>query len=214
MSILYDMMRPRVIQTLAILLAISYIGVASRRWRPAMLFDAAMLCLVMARPYPALLAFACFLICVRWIGVWANWVALSLKLDTFGGHTLALARFLLPACDVLMSSAGVVLGGIGRGDMGTVSAYQNTVLADTAAENTSTRIPVSGPSSRSELIDILARLQADGKYVLSANKIADLFVGSPYAVSRNVILDEVAAIRNPMPIGKPTATMQRPRGGW
>ncbi len=96
-TLLYDMLRPKMIQTLALLLVISYIGVAARRWRPAMLFDAMMLALVFWRPYPALLAFAVWLIGVRWVRAWATWVALSLKLDTFGGHTLVLSRFLLPA---------------------------------------------------------------------------------------------------------------------
>ncbi len=218
MSLLYDMMRPRVIQTLALLLAISYIGVASRRWRPAMLFDASLLALLLSRPYPALLAFVCWLIGVRWVRAWATWVALSLKLDTFGGHTAAIARFLLPACDVLMSSGEVVQGGSRTSSIDGSIGSSDAVLADAHQVNGPEPIEIEPASelgslrnmSRKDLVILLAvQRNSDDSYRWSANDITK-FVGGTAADVKAVI----AAVRGPKSVPTTPASVPRPKGGW
>jgi hypothetical protein len=85
------------------------------------------------------------------------------------------------------------------------------------ASNTGTWIPVPDDLSRHELLDILARQKIDNKYVFSGNKLAELFSSTPHAVSRNVILEEIARARKgdePEPPKKPPARLERPVNGW
>jgi hypothetical protein len=91
------------------------------------------------------------------------------------------------------------------------------VLSALEAEHTGTSIPVREITTRGDVLDILARVKADGKYLFTGNKLADLFTGTVYAASRNTILDEIAAIRNPDKIAvahRPGAPLKRPVNGW
>lgn len=92
-----------------------------------------------------------------------------------------------------------------------------SVLPHQEAANTGTWIPIDEALPRSALLDILARQRVDNKYVFSGNKLAELFVGSIHAVSRNTILDEVAKIRKgdqPEQVKRPSNRSERPPGGW
>jgi hypothetical protein len=70
--------------------------------------------------------------------------------------------------------------------------------------------------TRADLLDILARVKVGDDYVLSANKIAELFIGSgsAFAASRSTILDEIAAIRHsgtaPAPVCRSTMHRRPP----
>lgn len=100
-------------------------------------------------------------------------------------------------------------------DDGTEPLVPGLVLGGSDAANTGTWIPVSETLSRADLLDILARQRADGKYVFTGNKLADLFAGSVLSVSRNTILDEIAAIRGTrQPPAQPPRSIYRPRNGW
>lgn len=73
---------------------------------------------------------------------------------------------------------------------------------------------ISHNMKRLELIVVLAVQKSDGKYVFSANKIAELFAGTDLRVSRNKILEEIDEIRN----GKKSIVANghevRPQNGW
>lgn len=81
------------------------------------------------------------------------------------------------------------------------------------ALDTGTWVPGASNLSRTALLDILARQMVDNRYVFSGNKLVDLFAGTPAAASRNVILEEIAAIRREER-PKPTARLERPANGW
>lgn len=107
--------------------------------------------------------------------------------------------------------------GIEPDSIGIEPVVPAVVLPALEAEYTGTSVPVREIASRADALDILARARVDGKYLFTANKLADLFTGTAYAASRNIILDEVAKIRNPEKIA-PAAThgapLKRPVNGW
>ena len=107
--------------------------------------------------------------------------------------------------------------GIDEDGIGIEPRVPVVVLPAPVAENTSISVPVREPTSRADVLDILARAKVDGKYLFTGNKLADLFTGTPYAASRNTILDEIAAIRNPEKLAvdhRPGAPLKRPANGW
>lgn len=111
----------------------------------------------------------------------------------------------------------VRIAGIDPDDTGIEPAISSPVLSALEAENTGTSIPVRDIATRADVLDILARGKADGKYIFTANKLADLFTGTTMAASRNVILEEIAAIRNPEKPAmahRPGAPLKRPANGW
>lgn len=106
---------------------------------------------------------------------------------------------------------------IAPGGIGIEPAVSGSVLPALAAEYTGTSIPVGEITSRADVLDTLARVKVDGKYLFTGNKLADLFTGTAYAASRNTILDEIAAIRNPEKaavVHRPGAPLKRPANGW
>lgn len=107
--------------------------------------------------------------------------------------------------------------GIAPDDIGIEPPVPGTVWSLANAENTGTSVPVREIASRADVLDILARAKVDGKYLFTGNKLADLFTGTAYAASRNVILEEIAAIRNPEKPAvnhRPGAPLKRPANGW
>jgi hypothetical protein len=108
-------------------------------------------------------------------------------------------------------------GGIAVDRIGTEPPIPTSVLPHSDAPDTGTWIPVSEDLSRQELLDILARQKIDNKYVFSGNKLAELFASTPHAVSRNVILEEIARVRRGNeadPPKRPAARLDRPANGW
>lgn len=96
-------------------------------------------------------------------------------------------------------------------------AVPGLVSSAPAAMYTGTSVPVQEITSRVDVLDTLARMKVDGKYLFTGNKLADLFTGTAYAASRNTILDEIAAIRNPEKAAvahRPGAPLKRPANGW
>lgn len=107
--------------------------------------------------------------------------------------------------------------GIESDDIGIEPVVPAVVLPALGAEYTGTSVPDREIASRADALDILARARVDGKYLFTANKLADLFTGTAYAASRNIILDEVAKIRNPektAPAATHGAPLKRPANGW
>lgn len=102
-------------------------------------------------------------------------------------------------------------------DIGIEPPVPEAVSPALEAEYTGTSVPVREIRSRADALDTLARARVDGKYIFTANKLADLFTGTALAASRNIILEEIAAIRNPekpAPAATHGAPLRRPAKGW
>lgn len=73
---------------------------------------------------------------------------------------------------------------------------------------------ISHNMQRLELVVVLAVQKSDGKYVFSANKIAELFAGTDLRISRNKILEEIDEIRNGKKSMVANGHEVRPQDGW